>query len=67
MAKELLAETVKAASPRKLVRQRGLGKISGKETLAPLVEQVIAENPDAVDNFRNGKEKALAFWWAKWP
>ena len=62
VAKELLAETVKSgASPRKLVRQRGLGKISGKETLAPLVEQVIAENPDAVDNFRNGKEKALAF------
>ncbi len=62
VAKELLAETVKSgASPRKLVRQRGLGKISGDETLAPLVEQVIAENPDAAENFRKGKKKALAF------
>lgn len=62
VAKELLAETVKSgASPRKLVRQRSLGKISGDDTLAPLVEQVIAENPDAAENFRRGKEKALAF------
>lgn len=62
VAKELLAETVKSgASPRELVRKRGLGKISGAETLEPLVEQVIAENPDAANNFRKGKEKALAF------
>ena len=31
------------------------------EELAPLVEQVIAENPDAVENYRKGKKKALAF------
>ncbi|MGB4291018.1 MAG: Asp-tRNA(Asn)/Glu-tRNA(Gln) amidotransferase subunit GatB [Dethiobacteria bacterium] len=62
VAKELLAEMVKSGvSPRKLVQQRGLGKISDQESLLPLVEQVIAENPDAVENYRKGKEKALAF------
>ncbi len=62
VAKELLAEAVKSgASPRELVRQRGLGRISGREALEPLVEQVMAENPEAVENFRKGKEKALAF------
>lgn len=62
VAKELLAEMVRSgASPRQMVRQRGLGKISGREELAPLVEQVIAENPDAVENYRKGKKKALAF------
>ncbi|HPU00979.1 MAG: Asp-tRNA(Asn)/Glu-tRNA(Gln) amidotransferase subunit GatB [Firmicutes bacterium] len=62
VAKELLAEMVKSGvSPKKLVQQRGLGRISDRETLLPLVEQVIAENPDAVENYRKGKEKALAF------
>jgi aspartyl-tRNA(Asn)/glutamyl-tRNA(Gln) amidotransferase subunit B len=62
VAKELLAEMIRSgASPRQMVRQRGLGKISGREELAPLVEQVIAENPDAVENYRKGKKKALAF------
>ncbi|NLA05470.1 MAG: hypothetical protein GX881_07135, partial [Firmicutes bacterium] len=62
VAKELLEEMVKSgASPRKLVQKRGLGKISSREKLAPLVEQVIAENPDAAENYRSGKKKALAF------
>ncbi|MGI6614811.1 MAG: Asp-tRNA(Asn)/Glu-tRNA(Gln) amidotransferase subunit GatB [Dethiobacteria bacterium] len=62
VAKELLEEMVKSgASPRRLVKKRGLGKISGTEELAPLVEQVITENPEAAENYRRGKKKALAF------
>lgn len=62
VAKELLEEMVKSgASPQRLVKKRGLGKISGREELAPLVEQVVAENPEAADNYRRGKKKALAF------
>ena len=62
VAKELLEEMVKSsASPRKLVQKRGLEKISSREKLAPLVEQVIAENPDAANSYRSGKKKALAF------
>ncbi len=62
VAKELLAEMVQTgADPKKLVRERGLERISGLESLLPLVEQVIAENPEAVENYRRGKEKALAF------
>ncbi len=62
VAKELLEEMVKSgAAPRKLVQQRGLGKIADRGELAPLVEQVIAENPAAAENYRSGKKKALAF------
>ncbi|MEW5785450.1 MAG: Asp-tRNA(Asn)/Glu-tRNA(Gln) amidotransferase subunit GatB [Bacillota bacterium] len=61
-AKELLTEMLKTGqSPRRLVQSRGLGRISGRETLEPLVDQVIAANPEAVESFRQGKEKALAF------
>ncbi len=62
VAKELLAEMVQSgADPKEMVRERGLERISGRDRLLPLVEQVIAENPEAVENYRQGKNKALAF------
>ncbi len=62
VAKELLAEVLKTgASPRKLVSSRNLGRISGRESLEPLVDKVLSENREAADNYRRGKEKALAF------
>ena len=61
-AKELLVELIKnGSSPREAVENRSLGRISGEEKLLPLVEQVIADNPEAVKNYRLGKEKALAY------
>lgn len=61
-AKELLAEMIISGnSPRMLMQAKGLGMISGDDKLIPLVEQVIAENPEAVENYRRGKEKAIAF------
>lgn len=62
VAKELLNEMVnKGKNPAELVREKGLKRISDKEKLIPLVDRVIAENPDAVENYRQGKEKAIAF------
>ncbi len=62
VAKELLAEMVQTgADPKDLVKERGLEQISSRESLLPLLEQVLAENPEAVENYRRGKKKALAF------
>ncbi len=62
VAKELLAEMVQTgANPGEMVENRHLGLISSRESLMPVIEQVILENPDAVDNYRQGKKKALAF------
>ena len=62
VAKELLAESIKTGnSPRDLVAKRNLGRIAGRDQLLPLVNQVIADNPEAVENFKRGKDKAIAF------
>jgi aspartyl-tRNA(Asn)/glutamyl-tRNA(Gln) amidotransferase subunit B len=62
VAKELLAESLKGgASPKDLVNKKNLARISGRDQLLPLVEQVAADNPEAVENFRLGKDKAVAF------
>jgi aspartyl-tRNA(Asn)/glutamyl-tRNA(Gln) amidotransferase subunit B len=62
VAKELLAESLKTATgPEELAAKNKLSRISGREQLLPLVEKVIQENPEAVDNYRSGKDKAIAF------
>lgn len=47
--------------PSQIVEERGLAQISDDETLKAIVEQVIAQNPEPVENFRKGKEQALGF------
>ncbi len=62
VAKELLTNMLDSGkSPKKMVEEKGLGRISGDKELQPMVDQVISENPDAVENYLNGKDKAIAF------
>jgi aspartyl-tRNA(Asn)/glutamyl-tRNA(Gln) amidotransferase subunit B len=48
-------------SPKAVVAELGLAQISAADEIAAVVAEVIAENPDAVDNFRKGKDAALKF------
>jgi len=62
VAKELLAEMVQSGiDPKEAIKERGLEQITGRDNLLPVIEEVIANNPEAVDNYRQGKKKALAF------
>jgi len=44
-----------------IVKDKGLGAISDEGAIATIVEQVIAENPKAVTDFKAGKEASLNF------
>ncbi len=48
-------------SPAEVVSQLGLGQISDEAQLTAAVAEVIAENADAVANFRAGNEKSIGF------
>jgi len=66
VAKEVLEEALlKGKSPETLVSSRNLGKISEEETLLPLIEEVLQENPIACQSYQQGKEKALDFLMGK--
>ena len=45
--------------PEKYVEEQGLKTVSDEGTLKEVVEQVIAANPKAVEDYKGGKEKAL--------
>lgn len=48
-----------ARSPREIVEEEGLAQISDVSELERLVNEAIDANPKAVEDFRNGKEKAI--------
>jgi len=47
--------------PQEIVAERGLKQVSDASQLTGIVDQVIADNPDAVARFKAGKETTLRF------
>jgi aspartyl-tRNA(Asn)/glutamyl-tRNA(Gln) amidotransferase subunit B len=61
-AKVVLEEMfVSGAAPASIVEQRGLGQISDEDVLVRLIEEVLAGNAPAVQDYRSGKRQALGF------
>lgn len=48
-------------APADIVKAKGLAQISDQDALEGIVDQVIAENPDAVEKYRQGKDAVLGF------
>jgi len=61
--REMLDACVEGRScemPAAIMKREGLGKTAGDE-FTPIVQAVVAANPQAVEDYRNGKEGALNF------
>ncbi len=62
VAKDLLAEVVfMRADPEKIATERGLIQTNSTDTLAPIIQKIIADNATVVEDFKAGKEAALQF------
>ncbi len=48
-------------SAEEVVKEQGLSQISDEGELANVVDQVIAENPKSVEDYKSGKTKAIGF------
>lgn len=47
--------------PEKYVEEKGLKMVSDEGTLRKVIEEVIANNPQSVEDYHKGKEKAIGF------
>lgn len=47
--------------PEKYVEEKGLKTVNDEGALRETIEKVIAQNPQSVEDYRNGKEKAIGF------
>ncbi|CAM3378941.1 Asp-tRNA(Asn)/Glu-tRNA(Gln) amidotransferase subunit GatB [Marinicrinis lubricantis] len=62
IAKTVFKEMVETGKePSVIVEEKGLVQISDEGAIQSIVDQVIASNPQSVEDFRNGKEKAIGF------
>jgi aspartyl-tRNA(Asn)/glutamyl-tRNA(Gln) amidotransferase subunit B len=47
--------------PMKIISDKGLQQISDTSFIDEIIQRVIDENPEPVEQLKNGKEKALGF------
>ena len=47
--------------PEKYVEEKGLKTVNDEGALRETIEQIIADNPQSVEDYHNGKEKAIGF------
>jgi aspartyl-tRNA(Asn)/glutamyl-tRNA(Gln) amidotransferase subunit B len=57
---DAMYETGKTAA--EVVREKGLRQISDEHALVAAIEEVLANNPTEVEEFRNGRDKLLGFF-----
>jgi len=61
-AKDVLERSFKEGkNPKEIVEGEGLKRISDESALTERIDEVIEENPDAVEDFKSGNEKVLGF------
>jgi aspartyl-tRNA(Asn)/glutamyl-tRNA(Gln) amidotransferase subunit B len=62
IAKDVFEETFHSGrDPEEIVKERGLIQISDADELGRIVAEVVASNPNVVEDYRRGKDKALGF------
>ncbi|MBD3791138.1 MAG: glutamine--tRNA ligase/YqeY domain fusion protein [Campylobacterales bacterium] len=63
IAKQVFEEMAKSgANPAQIVEAKGLVQISDPAVIVPIIDEVIAKNPDNVEKFKAGNSKLLGFF-----
>jgi len=63
IAKQVFEEMAKSGeNPNKIVQDKGLIQISDPAVIAPIIDEIIANNPDNVAKFKAGNTKLLGFF-----
>jgi len=63
IAKEVFQEMAKnGENPTQIVETKGLMQISDPSKISPIIDKIIAKNPDNVAKFKAGNSKLLGFF-----
>jgi aspartyl-tRNA(Asn)/glutamyl-tRNA(Gln) amidotransferase subunit B len=62
MAKKVLREMAETGKkPEKVIEEKGMKQITDESAIEEIVVRVISENPQSIEDYRNGKDRALGF------
>ncbi len=63
IAKTVLPEMARSdKSPKAIVEEKGLNQVSDTSAIEPIVDKIIAANPDQVERYKGGNTKLLGFF-----
>ena len=60
-AKLLIADMMAGKDPKTAAKEKGLEQLSDTGELASMVGEVLNLNPQAIEDFKNGKDRAVGF------
>ena len=60
-AKKLVDDLMAGKDPEAAAKEKGLEQVSDTGTIAAMVNEVMDANPQAIEDFRNGKSRAVGF------
>ncbi len=62
MAKKIFKETIEnGTDPKAYVKEKGMTQLSDVSVLKPMVVKIVDDNPQSVEDFKNGKDRAIGF------
>jgi aspartyl-tRNA(Asn)/glutamyl-tRNA(Gln) amidotransferase subunit B len=62
MAKKVFREMAETGKkPEKVIEEKGMKQITDESAIEEIVIRVISENPQSIEDYRNGKDRALGF------
>ena len=62
IAKKVFKESIEnGTDPKKYVEDKGMVQLSDLSVLEPMVKKVVDANPQSVEDFKNGKDRAIGF------
>lgn len=60
-AKVVFEEIVKGKDPKKVVEEKGMKQMSDASELLAMINTVLDNNPQSIEDFKNGKDRAVGF------
>ena len=60
-AKELLADVVDGKNPKQMAKERGMKQLTDSSQLISLIKEVLDEQPQSIEDYKNGKDRAVGF------
>lgn len=61
MAKKVFQGILQGEEPAEFAKKNGLVQLSDPAQLQPIVDEILANNPQSIEDFKNGKDRAVGF------
>ena len=60
-AKEVFVDVVEGKDPKKVIEEKGMKQVSDSSALLAIINQVLDEQPQSIQDYKNGKDRAIGF------